>query len=284
MKSFQLLTGDNIPRFGYGTWKNRDQNILSESIAAAYEAGFCLIDGARAYDNEAEVGQAIIDNKIPRDELFLTSKLPNSGHGYYQVFKEIDATLTDLQTEYLDLYLIHWPVVHGHQSSWPEDNLASWKAMEEMYDKGILRNIGVSNFSIEHLQNLQENANIVPAVNQILFHPGVMQQELVDYCRNAGIVIEAYSPLAPLSVLSEELWMQEMTVKYHKSVAQILLRFVYQAGIIPLTKSSKANRVRENFDIFDFEIDGTDMTQLSTWEHPDFKAPNNTDERPPQAK
>lgn len=282
MKNYTLRNGLQMPALGYGMWQNTNPSEVITGVTDAIEVGFRHIDGAAAYQNEELVGKGLKESGFPREELFITSKLRNGAHGYDDVYREVKETLEKLGTDYLDLYLIHWPVVKGHEYSWQEDNLDTWRAFEELYEEGVLKAIGVSNFSVQHLENLVENARIQPMVNQLLVHPGVTQDEIRDYCEKHDIVVQAYSPLKPLQVLKEEKFVQEMLAKYNKSIAQLLLRFDLQLGVVPLTKSVHRERIEENFNIFDFEIDAKDMKTLKEWHHPDFEAPNNVDERPPQ--
>lgn len=282
LDTYTLANGKKIPVLGYGMWQNTDPQEAIQGVQDAIEVGYRQIDGAGAYQNEELVGQGLAASGMAREELFLTSKLKNEAHGYENVRREVEATLKKLGTDYLDLYLIHWPVVAGHGDDWREDNLETWRAFEELYDEGVLKAIGVSNFSVEHLENIVENARIKPMVNQLLIHPGVLQTETRQYCQNHDIIVQAYSPLSPLSVLKEEDRVQEMLSKYNKSVAQLLLRFDVQLGIVPLTKSVHRERMEENKDIFDFEIDEEDMQYLKEWTHPDFTEPDNKNERPPQ--
>jgi len=267
---------------GYGTWQNEDPKECISGVKDALEVGFRHIDCARAYANEALVGQGIRESGVPREELFLTSKLRNSTHGYDNVLKEVETTLKDLGTDYLDLYLIHWPVVKGHKEDWKEDNLDTWRAFEKLYKEGKLKAIGVSNFSREHLQNLMENAEIKPMVNQILIHPGVLLTEDMEYCRENGILLEGYSPLSPIHVLSEEETFKEICKNHGKTPAQILLRFVLDSGAVPLTKTVHKSRMEENIDVLDFSLTEEEMNYLKSWSHPDFSPRDNVNERPPQ--
>lgn len=282
LDTYTLANGQNIPVLGFGTWRNKDPEEAAQVVAEAIEVGFRHIDGAAAYQNEEFVGQGIKQSGISREELFLTSKLKNAAHGYDNVFREVEETLDKLGTDYLDLYLIHWPVVKGHQNDWREDNLDTWRALEELYDQGVLKAIGVSNFSVEHLDNLMEHARIKPMVNQLLIHPGVLQDDTRKYSEQNDTIVQAYSPLSPLNVLKEDKKVQEMQSKYDKSIAQLLLRFGVQLGVVPLTKTVHRNRMEENIDIFDFVMDNEDMQYLKNWSHPDFKEPDNKNERPPQ--
>ncbi|SFB99274.1 Aldo/keto reductase [Alkalibacterium subtropicum] len=282
MENVILANGLKMPVLGFGMWQNTNEDEAVKSVLKAIEVGFRHIDNAAAYQNEDLVGDALRESGFPREELFLTSKLRNGAHGYDNVRREVEESLRKLGTDYLDLYLIHWPVVEGHGEDWEEDNIDTWKAMEELYEEGVLKAIGVSNFSINHLENLVDHARIKPMVNQMLIHPGVTQDELREYCRKNDIVVQAYSPLNPLNVLKKEDRMREMLNKYNKTMAQILLRFCLDLDTVPLTKSAHMYRIEENFDIFDFKLDEKDFEYLYQWQHSDFQESNNQNERPPQ--
>ena len=283
MDNYTLANGVHIPSIGYGTWKNVKPEECVNGVKFALELGFKHIDCARVYANEKLVGQGILESGVSREDIFLTSKLRNSAHGYENVRKEVEATLADLQTDYLDLYLIHWPVVAGHQEDWQRDNLDTWKAFEELYEEGKLKAIGVSNFSVNHLENLVENAKIPPMVNQILIHPGVLLTEDMEYCREHGILLEAYSPLAPLSALTKDETFRSIMTRHDKSPAQILLRFILDLGALPLTKTIHPYRMSENLHVYDFSLSREEMDFLKSWSHPDFVPRDNQKERPPQA-
>lgn len=282
METYTLSNGMKMPVLGFGMWQNTNPEEAIQGIQTAIEVGYRHIDGAAAYQNEELVGKGLQESNIAREDLFLTSKLMNEAHGYENVRREVEETLEKLGTDYLDLYLIHWPIVKGHGDKWKESNLDTWRAFEELYDEGILKAIGVSNFSVEHLENLVENARIKPMVNQLLVHPGVIQEETREYCKEHNIVVQAYSPLSPLNVLKNDKRVQGMVDKYDKTIAQILLRFDLQLSVVPLTKSVHESRIKENFEIFDFNINEEDMAYFKEWTHPDFKEPDNKTERPPQ--
>lgn len=284
MEHYVLTNGKKMPMLGFGMWQNSNPEEAIQSVKDAIAVGFRHIDGAGAYENEEWMGEGIRQSGIDREELFLTSKLRNVAHGYENVRREVQESLDKLGTDYLDLYLIHWPVVKGHGEDWQQDNLDTWRAFEELYEDGVLKAIGVSNFSVEHLENLVQQARIKPMVNQLLIHPGVLQEETRAYCAEQGMVVQAYSPLRPLQVLREDERVQAMVTKYGKSLAQILLRFDVQLGVVPLTKSVHRERIEENFAIFDFALDEEDMRYLRSWQHPSFQEPDNRTERPPQIK
>lgn len=282
MDTLKLSNGTEIPAVGYGTWQNEDPDECRRGVIDALEVGFMHIDCARAYANEHYVGQGILESDVPREEIYLTGKLRNSAHGYENVKSEVEATLRDLKTDYLDLYLIHWPVVQGHQEDWEKDNLETWRAFEELYEEGKLKAIGVSNFSINHLKNLLQHARIKPMVNQILIHPGVLLHEDMAFCRENSILLEGYSPLAPLKVISEDETFKRICENHEKSGAQVLLRFVMDLGAVPLTKTVHKSRMEENIDVLDFSLSDEEMTFLKSWSHPDFTPRDNKNERPPQ--
>ena len=282
MNTYTLSNGFEIPVIGYGTWQNEDPNECINGVKDALDVGFRHIDCARAYANEALVGQGLRESGVPREEIFLTSKLRNATHGYDNVLKEVETTLKDLGTDYLDLYLIHWPVVKGHKTDWKEDNLDTWRAFEKLYEEGKLKAIGVSNFSREHLENLLENAKIKPMVNQVLIHPGVLLEEDMAFCRENGIFLEGYSPLSPIHTLGEEETFKEILRNHGKTPAQVLLRFVLELGALPLTKTVHRSRMEENIDVLDFSLTEKEMNYLKSWSHPDFSPRDNVNERPPQ--
>lgn len=198
---------------------------------------------------------------IAREKIFLTSKLWNREQGYESTLKAFNKSLFDLQTDHLDLYLIHWPVVKGHENDWQKMIMETWKAFEKLYKDGYVRAIGVSNFMIHHLQILLDNAEILPMVDQIEIHPGLNHESIVKFLSDHDILAEGWSPLAHGSVLKMGT-LQSISQKYNRSIAQICLRWAVQKGIIPLPKSTNLDRIRENLQVFDFTIDDKDMKIL----------------------
>ena len=275
----ELNNGVRMPAFGLGTSGNKDQAVCNDTIKAAVEAGYRLIDTAQMYGNEEQVGKAIRKVDLSDKNLFITSKVNNPNHGYEAASKAIDDSLEKLGLDYIDLYLIHWPVVEGRGENWQEDNIETWRALEEAYEAGKVKAIGVSNFMVKHLENLIANCRIKPMVNQIRLHPGVLQEETVVFCERENIVVEAWSPLSPIKQMSEDNKVKAMTEKYSKSVAQLLLRFSLQHNFVPLTKSSHPERVVENADVFDFEISDKDIDYLNSLKFDDLKAPNADEEK-----
>lgn len=265
-KTMTLANGQTIPVLGYGTWRNNDPKECVNGVKWALEHGYRHIDTAQMYGNEAEVGEGIRLSGVPREEIYLTTKLNNNNHGYENAKRTIDESLERLGTDYLDLFLIHWPEVEGHEDDWETDNIETWRALEEAYEAGKLKAIGVSNFKVKHLENLLPNCRITPMVNQIRVHPGIHQAETVKMSREAGMIIEAWSPLSPIPQMLEDEAIVEMTEKYHKTVAQLLLRYCVQKDYVPLTKSVHEDRIIENAAIFNFKIDEEDMAYFDQWE------------------
>lgn len=266
MKNLTLLNDKEIPVLGYGTWQNVDPNECVEGVIEALKAGYRHIDTAQMYGNEALVGEGIQKSGVAREEIFLTTKINNNNHGYEAASRSIDESLTALGTDYLDLMLIHWPVVQGHEEDWRESNIQTWRALETAYKAGKVRSIGLSNFKVEHLENLLPHCEIKPVVNQIRLHPGVLQTETVAMSREAGMALEAWSPLSPLPQMLEDSSLVALADKYSKSIAQVLLRYSIDKGYIPLTKSVSAARIQENFEIFDFKLSEEDLTVLDNWQ------------------
>ena len=256
--SFVLANGVKIPCVGFGTWKTPDGEVAVSAVKEALRVGYRHIDTAAAYKNEGSVGKAIKESGIPREEIFVTSKLANPEQGYETTLKAFDKTMEELGLEYLDLYLIHWPVPVAHREDWKEATLGTWKAFEKLYKEGRIKAIGVSNFKVHHLQHLMDNGEIVPMVNQIEFHPSCLREDIVDFCREHNILVEAWSPLASGEVFKVE-ELKDIAEKYNKNVAQLVLRWILQKDILPLPKSVHNDRIKSNGEIFDFEITEDDM-------------------------
>ena len=248
-----LNNGVEIPVIGLGTWKITKEKEAEKAVTWAIETGYRHIDTAWVYRNEENIGKAITKHGINREEIFVTSKLWNSYHGYDKAREAIDTSLQNLDFEYVDLYLIHWPM---------KGFVDTWKAMEEILKEGKTRAIGVSNFTIPHLKELLRNGKIVPAVNQVEFHPFLFQKELLDYCEKKSIKIEAYCPLTRGEKLKNPI-LVKIAKEYNKTEAQILLRWGIQNNLIELPKSSHQSRITENFRIFDWEISDRDMYKLN---------------------
>lgn len=257
---FVLENGRKIPCIGYGTWQTPDGETAVASVKEAVRIGYRHIDAAACYGNEAGVGRGICESGIAREELFVTSKVWNTERGYERTMVAFEKTLKDLSLDYLDLYLIHWPAAFHQFDNWEEINLSTWKAMTELYKSGKVKAIGVSNFMPHHLKALMET-EVPPMVDQIEFHPGMMQEETLDYCRDKGILVEAWSPLGTGRMLANPV-LKEIAGTYHKSVAQLCIRWCLQHGVLPLPKSVTPARIAENAEVFDFEITAEDMSRI----------------------
>lgn len=247
-----LNNGVRMPWLGLGVWKTKEGDEVVQAVQHALEAGYRSIDTAAVYGNETGVGQALQASSIPRDLLFVTTKVWNADQGYDSTLRAFEESRRKLQLEVIDLYLIHWPVKGNYKET--------WKALEKLYKDGLVRAIGVSNFKVHHLEDLLQDSEIVPAVNQVEFHPLLNQQELRTFCKEHKIQLEAWSPLMQgnldLPLLSE------LADKYGKTPAQIILRWDLQHGVVTIPKSIRESRIRENIDVFDFTLSDEDMARL----------------------
>lgn len=242
-----------MPWFGLGVFKVEDGDEVIRSVKTALEHGYRSIDTAAGYQNERGVGQAIRESGIPREDIFVTSKVRNSDQGYEATLEAFQATLDKLGFSYLDLYLIHWPVEGKYKDT--------WRALEKLYNDGKIRAIGVSNFHPHHLVDLLTTANIVPMVNQVEFHPNLAQEELRKTCQEKGIQLEAWSPLKQGELLDDPV-LKEIAEKYGKTTAQVILRWDLEKGVITIPKSTKEERIKQNADIFDFQLSGEDIEKI----------------------
>jgi diketogulonate reductase-like aldo/keto reductase len=249
----RLNNGVELPGLGLGVYQAQRGEETREAVSWALQAGYRHVDTARIYGNERDVGEALRRSGLPRSEVFITTKLWNTDQGYESALRACERSLGELGLEYVDLYLIHWPV--------PGRRLESWRAMEKLLADGKCRSIGVSNFLERHLDELMANSKVVPAVNQVEFSPYLYQQGLLDYCRRHGIVVEAYSPLTQGERLSDPR-LVEVGRHYGKTAAQVLIRWCLQHGLVVLPKSVHEARIRENAAVFDFEISPEDMRAL----------------------
>jgi diketogulonate reductase-like aldo/keto reductase len=256
MDFYTLNTGAKTPRIGFGTWEISPESQAKVSVLAALEAGYRLIDTAKIYGNEAAVGQAIRDSGVPREDLFLTTKLWNDDQGYDKTLAACQVSLEKLGLDYLDLYLIHWPATSRRHDS--------WRAFERLVEEGTIKAAGVSNYTVDHLHQLQERSQLKPAVNQVEFHPFIyeQQQAVLDYCRDQDILIEAYSPISRLSSMSCKP-IHDIAERHDKTQQQIVLRWCIQQGTQPLPRSTSPEHIRDNFQIFDFELSDDDMDTLN---------------------
>ena len=251
----KLYNGVEMPWLGLGVFRSKEGGEVENAVKVALEAGYRSIDTAAAYQNEHGVGKALKDSDIPREDIFLTTKIWNSDQGYRAAFHAFEKSLDQLQTEYIDLYLIHWP--KGELSS------ETWKAMEELYEQGRIRAIGVSNFLLHHLVSLIKDTQIKPMVNQVEFHPRLIQPELLKFCRNNQIQLEAWRPIMEGKVNDIPVF-KALSVKYQKSPVQIVLRWDIQKGVVTIPKSVTPERIRHNADIFDFELSPEDMAKIDS--------------------
>ena len=261
MEYIKLRNDVVIPSVGFGTWQVNDGDEAYNSVLCALQNGYTHIDTAAAYGNEESVGKAIKDSGIERDKLFITTKLWNDVRGYEDTINAFNESLNKLGLDYVDLYLIHWPNPVKYRANYIEMNRESYRAMEDLYKQGKIRAIGVSNFLVHHLDELLETATIVPHVNQIRLFPGLRQDEVISYCKEKGIAIEAYSPFGTGKIF-EVKELQELASKYNKSIAQICVRYSLDKGYIPLPKSVTPSRIKSNIEVFDFKLDKEDIKLL----------------------
>lgn len=263
-ETMTLYNGVKIPGIGFGVWQI-PQDATAQCVKEAIKAGYRNIDTAAAYHNEVEVGegirQAMKELGIKREELFISTKLWNDHRGYEKAKEAIETSLKNLGIGYIDLYMLHWPAVEKWHKDWREINSDTWKAVEEYYEKGLLKSIGVANYLAHHIQALCEDSTIKPMVNQIEYHPGFGQVESAQYCQEHDIVVEAWSPFGSGEVLKNKT-LQMIAEKYQKDTAQICLRWLLQKNIIPLSKSTHESRIISNTKVFDFTLSDEDMRTI----------------------
>ena len=248
-----LSHGGPMPVFGLGVYQAGAGRSTVDAVTWALEAGYRHIDTAAMYANEREVGQAVRASGIPREEIFVTTKLWNSDHGYERALNAFDESIGNLGFEYVDLYLIHWPVENLRHDS--------WRALEQILKQGRAKAIGVSNYTVSHLEELLGRCETPPAVDQVEFHPFLYQSRLLDYCRSHNIILESYSPLTKGQRLGDKR-LVATAAKYGRSVAQIMIRWALQHDLVVIPKSSNKDRIRGNAAVFDFELSGEDMSYL----------------------
>ncbi len=248
-----LNNGVKMPYVGLGVWQMKDENEAVNAVKSAISAGYRSIDTAAVYENEEAVGRGVKESGVSREELFITSKVWNSDQGYDATLKAFEASLKRLDMDYLDLYLIHWPVEGKY--------VDTWKAMEKLYNDGLVKAIGVSNFHQHHLEDLFEAGTVKPVVNQVETHPRLNQAALKAFCKENDIALEAWSPLGQGKLLDEAV-LKEIGEKHGKSSAQVILRWHLQNGTIIIPKSVHENRIKENADLFDFELSTEEMSKV----------------------
>ncbi|QTV05672.1 aldo/keto reductase [Faecalibacter bovis] len=273
IKNFVLNNSNEIPAIGFGTWQIDEGENAYQAVKTALEKGYTHIDTAAVYGNEVSVGKAIKDSGIARENLFVTTKLWNDMRGYENAKKAFQISLDKLGLEYIDLYLLHWP---ANETQFPEDwqkiNEESWKALEDLQKEGKVKAIGVSNFMVNHLEALLENATVVPAVNQIEFHPGFTQPEVVELCKNNNILVQAWSPLGSGRILQDET-LKLIAEKHNVSVGQVCIKFAIQQGVLPLPKSENPTNIENNL-LVDFELSQEEIEQLSNLDETGFSGLN----------
>ena len=247
----------SIPQVGFGVWKVPDEEA-TVAVEQAFKAGYRLIDTAKVYGNELGVGKAIANSGIPREELFITTKVWNADHGYENTLQAFDASLEKLGVDYVDLYLIHWPTPKFDQY------VETYKALETLYKEGRAKAIGVCNFDIEHLERIMEECDVKPAVNQVEFHPYLQQKELREFCKKHDIQVEAYSPLMNGTYIMENEVIQKIAEQHGKTPAQVILRWHVQNDVVVIPKTVTPSRMKENLNVFNFELTETDMERIAT--------------------
>jgi diketogulonate reductase-like aldo/keto reductase len=249
--NFELPDNIKIPSIGLGLWLVRGESNCIETVATGIEAGYTHFDSAQVYGNEKHLGIALKSSALKREDLFVTTKI--SVANFLRVKSSFDKSLEKLQLEYADLLLLHFPVT-GVRSK-------AWKDLEDIHAEGRAKSIGVSNYTVRHLKQLLKNCKIKPAVNQVELHVFLQQPELVAYCKENGILVEAYSPLAHGKGLDDPV-LSEIAKKHNKTTAQIMIRWCLDIGTLPLPKSTKAERLKQNIDVFDFKLDSHDMEKI----------------------
>jgi methylglyoxal/glyoxal reductase len=251
----KLNSGTEIPVLGLGVFQTPPGKVTQEAVKFALKVGYHHIDTASFYGNEEDVGRGIRDSGVPREQVFVTTKLWNSDQGYDSAISACEKSLRKLGLGYIDLYLIHWPV--------PELRSESWRALVELKRRGSCRAIGVSNYTVRHLKELLGSSDVTPAVNQVEFNPFLYQKELLRFCEGEGIQLEAYSPLTRGNKLGHPVVL-DVAKRYSKSPAQVMIRWGLQHGLVVIPKSTRPERIKENSEVFDFEISPADMSRLDS--------------------
>lgn len=251
--SLKMNTGAEIPQVGFGLWQVLPGIVCKRAVRSAIEIGYTHFDDAQAYHNEQHLGSQLKESKLARKDVFITTKIQTKNLGRADVIPNFEKSLKKLQTDYVDLLLIHFPVTEHRREAWEE--------LEKIYKSGRAKAIGVSNYMVSHLKEMEGYATVAPAVNQIELHVFLQMPDVVNYCKKQGIIVEAYSPLAHGHGIDDPV-LASIAKKYVKTNAQIMLRWCIEIGTVPLPKSTHADRIKENFEIFDFKLDASDMAKL----------------------
>lgn len=246
--------GNKIPAIGLGLWQVKDETEFNTTIKAALDCGYRHFDSAQVYDNEQLLGAALKKSDIKRQDLFITTKIWLKNFGFNHVSKSFDKSLDNLQTDYADLLLLHFPVTGLRRKA--------WQALENIQAEGKAKNIGVSNYMIRHLEDMKKYAKVTPQINQVEMHVFLQQPELAKYCRDNGIVLEAYSPIAHGKEMNDTV-ISKIATKHNKTYAQVMIRWCLEQGFVVIPKSSNPKRIKENIDVLDFELDKTDLAEIS---------------------
>ena len=263
MPNIVLRNGVEIPQVGLGTWRITDRNVMREVIYNGFSEGYRLIDTAAAYSNEISVARAIRESGISREEVVLSDKAWNTYRGYAKVQEACRQSMKKMKMDYLDIYLIHWPASPRLYPDWEEINAETWRGMEQLYRDGLVRAIGVCNFKKHHLEKLKKSAEIMPFLLQTEIHPGFNQDELLGYCNENDIIVEAASPLGNGQILGSEM-LGRIATDHGRSVAQVCIRWAVQKGLIVIPKTEKLERLRENMDVYGFTLSPDDMKEIDS--------------------